>query len=308
MLENLSSQELLILHLIVSLLSALLATQLFKIRYKGSIKTLFIFLLGFTLLLPILGCIVVLTFSILYAFVKKKSFLTQVKHFNKKEFYNNPYPQVKRIFGEGAIVDLASNQMNHSPNKMKGLVFMAENPSKKNFSLIKGLLSDPDNEIRLYSFSLLNTLETELNDKITKTLSRYEKENNPEQKAILATELASLYWEFIHYGLSDAESTKFILSKVETYAKLALAVKKEFTTYTILAKVAFSKNNYKKAEKLFKKALTMGASHTVVAPYLAEVAYKQGDYYEVKQQLSQISPLELTSMTAPLYRQWVKAS
>jgi hypothetical protein len=304
---SLSTEELFILHFMISITIATATTTLLKNRYNTHLLWLFILLFSINLVIPILGYLFTLTLTTILIVVKKRHYLHSVETFNHEEFLKNSFPQVRRIFGEGAISSLATDTQNHSPNKMKGLVFMANHPSKKNFSLIKGLLSDANNEIRLYSFSVLANAEGELNDKISHALQIFNSTIDSYKKAKLASELAFYYWEFIHYGLSDKETNKFIMEKVTYYANFAL--KHHFESgelYTLLGKNAFLQKAYVDASTYFHKALKLGIKKSTIAPYLAEISYNNRKFKEVTTLLREINPLETSTLTAPLLAQWTK--
>jgi len=302
---SLSTQELLMLHLLLSSTLAIVASTLLKNKYTTPFLWIFTIIFSINLIAPILGYLFTFTLTIILVWVKKKHYLHSVETFNHEEFLKNSYPQVKRIFGEGAINSLATDTQNHSPNKMKGLVFMANHPSKDNFSLIKGLLSDPNNEIRLYSFSVLANAEGELNDKISHTQQIFDATIDSLKKAKLASELAFYYWEFIHYGLSDKETNKFIMDKVTYYANFALGHHFESgKLYALLGKNAFLQKAYLDASVYFHKALKLGIKKSTIAPYLAEISFDNRKFTEVHTLLLEINPLETSALTAPLRAQW----
>jgi tetratricopeptide (TPR) repeat protein len=245
--------------------------------------------------------------SIALVIVKKQNYLHNVQSINQKEFLQNHFPKVHRIFGEGAITSLSTDTSNHSPNKMKGLVFISNQPVKYNFSLIKTLLSDPDNEIRLYSFSILSQAESKLNDKITQTLKELENTKNLYIRSELMETLACYHWEFIHYGLSDTETEKMILDKVIYYANLALEQQpKNARIHFLLGKVLFYQKSYVYASRYFQKALDYGIPKACYAPYLAEIAYNHKEFKNIKNLFSKMNPLETSTLIASVHKQWIE--
>ncbi len=304
-LSTLSYTDLFLLHSVISIVVTTISTYFLKKHYEDSNERIFFIILIFNLCLPIIGYFFAITFSIILSYTRDKTYLHNSKEFNKGEFNKNNFPTVKRIFGESAVISLSTDKNNLSKNKMKGLVFMAENPTKQNFSLIKQLLSDKDNEIRLYSFSLINSTERELTEKISQIQNSLNKSSNEVEHSRLATQLAYLYWEFIYLGLIDKETNSLVVDKINNYSKIALMDEdNKGKIFTLLGKVSFHQKKFKKASTFFQKAIKEGIKKSKVAPYLAEIAYEKKSFSDVKAILSEMNPMENSSFTAPIYKQW----
>ncbi len=295
----------LIIHLILSIMIALIATLILKERFKEHFLILFFSLFIFNLLLPIVAYIATIVLSPLLAYSPKKQYLHQVKHFNKEEFFSNPYPKIQRLFGESAVVSLATDPNNHSPNKMKGLVFMAKHPNRQTHMLTRGLLSDRDNEIRLYSFSLLSAKEQQLNERITQLIAELEKTADKSEQSRLKGALAENYWEFVYQGLTEAENIPIMIEKVEHFAKEALLGSQDKAPlFLLLAKSFFTHRDYTQALHYFQAALQAGIPRVRVLPYLAEIAFEKRAFKEVRHLMQELQTNEIPSRIAPLQSLW----
>jgi len=301
-------QSLLVIHIAISFVISLIVTIILKKKFETNTLLLFIALLFFNVVLPIIAHVISLFFLPVLVFAKKKVYIHNVQTFDKNEFFKRPYPKIDRIFGEGAIVSLIKDKDNYSPNKMKSLAFMSQNSTKQNNELIRELLSDNDNEIRLYSFSLLNDKEKELTTVISKMLSKLKETKNTKNKASIYAEISSLYWEFIHFGLVTPESEAEIINNVEKYAQKSLELQpNNGKLILLLAKVNFKREKYKSSYQFFKQTLKLGINKSVVNPYLAELDFENREFDRVKKLLNEISPLETSFLTNPLYLQWKSA-
>jgi hypothetical protein len=298
-------QNLLVTHIAISFAISLIVTIILKKKFETNTLLLFIALFIFNILLPILAHVISLFFLPVLALAKKKVYIHNVQTFDKNEFFKRPYPKINRIFGEGAIVSLTKDKDNYSPNKMKSLAFMSQNSTKQNNELIRELLSDNDNEIRLYSFAILNDKEKELNAVISKMLSKLKETKDDKNKASIYAEISSLYWEFIHFGLVTSESEIEIIKNVEKYAQKSLEIQpNNGKLILLLAKVNFKRRKYKSSYQFFKQALRLGINKSIVNPYLAELDFENREFGRVKKLLNEISPLETSFLTNPLYLQW----
>jgi UDP-N-acetylmuramate-alanine ligase len=188
---------------------------------------------------------------------------------------------------------------------MKALVFMAENLTKQNISLIKNLLSDKDNEIRLYSYSLINNMERDINENIEQKKKQLLKEVSFEKRSLLLSELATLYWEMVYYGISDGETKSFMYDKVKYYANEAMqSIKYRGPLSLLLAKVNFAEKNYSKALALFIDAIQKGMDKNTINPYLAEISFELKDFKSVKQSMQDVNQHEVSMLIDPIAQEW----
>ncbi len=306
LLPTFQPNKIIYLHIFISLIIALISTFLLKNRYNKPTYTIFLLIFSFNILLPIISNIITIFISIVLANTKDKKYLHNVQKFNKQEFLNNNFKVVNRIFGEATVTKLSTNTHNNVKQKMKSLVFLSNNPDKKNFPIIKKLLSDRDNEVRLFSFSLLNSSESELNEKITSTLKEFNSTKDEKKKSKIAGELAHLHWDFIYYGFANLETEGLVIENTENFSNIALkneVIKGE--TNLLLGKVQLYKKDYDSAVKSFKLAIFHGVKKSIINFYLAEIAYEKKAYLETKSLLKEIKTEETSLATAPIHRQWV---
>jgi len=293
------------IHIALSAIIAIISSLILKDRFKYNFILLLISIFIINFCLPIVGYIATLLLSPIITYTYKKKYLHQIKHFNKDEFLSNPYPKVKRVFGEGAVVSLVTDPNNHSPNKMKSLVFMSQHPNIQTHKLIRELLSDKDNEIRLYSFSILNSKEQQLNDQINNLLKQIKLSKNKEEKSNLKEEVAQNYWEFINQGLTEPKNIPIIVERIKHFAQKALKnSKNKAPILLILAKSYFAIKDYSKALDFFNEALKAGIPKIKVLPYLAEIAYEKRDFIEVKRLMQELKIKETHSSIIPIKNIW----
>jgi hypothetical protein len=292
-------------HVIVSLCVSIIAYFFLKKKYQEKSALIFVLFLIFNLVFPVLGLLLSIWLSILLSVVKEKQYLHNVEKFSKEELYTNSFPVVNRIFGEGALIKLTHKSLTHSENRMKALVFMAENLTKQNISLIKNLLSDKDNEIRLYSYSLINNMERDINENIEQKKKQLLKEVSFEKRSLLLSELATLYWEMVYYGISDGETKSFMYDKVKYYANEAMqSIKYRGPLSLLLAKVNFAEKNYSKALALFIDAIQKGMDKNTINPYLAEISFELKDFKSVKQSMQDVNQHEVSMLIDPIAQEW----
>jgi tetratricopeptide (TPR) repeat protein len=236
--------------------------------------------------------------------VKYKKLLKNTKTLNMQEL-DHAFPRVKRIFGEGSMMELMSNENAPRQKRMKALSIMAEDMNQKNIALIKHSLADKDDEIRLFSFSLLDKLEQNINTKIHLASVKFENEADEEKRVNAAKELAYLYWDMIYFDLSDDILKEFLIKESLKYANIAFKYNMRDTAINILlGKIYLVKNEYEQAETQFVMAIESGVQKEYIIPYLAELYFERGNYRSIRAMLNVVHGLGINAKLYPVVAQW----
>ena len=223
--------------------------------------------------------------------------------------FETEFPEIERIFGEGSMSSLLSNGQASTSLKMKALVSMADNITQNNLVLIKNSLSDKDDEIRLYSFAIIDKMERGINKSIHIKLTEFnELEIEDEKRIKLAEELTYLYWDMVYYELSDEDLKKFILAEVQKYAKIVLNHNLNHTNINILlGKVYLMLERYEDASTCFAIVIEQEGERSYTYPYLAEVFFNQRNFKSTKALLNSSNTLKINTTMSSIVEQWKSA-
>lgn len=294
-----------LLHIIGCAVISYVALQFLRERFPASKQSAFLFVFLFNLAIPILGYFFSLWIAYYLKNVRYKETLSDVHFVNLDEFSTH-FIDVERAFGEGSMYELLQNDYVSTSLKIKAIVSMSDNLSQKNISIIKHTLSSNNDEVRLFSFAVIDKIERGINQKIHKNLGKFKTHVNPKKKAAIAKELASLYWEMIYYELSEDSLRDYLLEEVVKYVLIA---KKEFPydlkLNVMLGRVYMLLQEYEKAATEFTYIMEMNLDENAfVGPYLAEINFNAGNYKTVQSIMSHISGLHLNSTLHPIVQQW----
>lgn len=307
MLEEVTAGSLLVFYAIHALLSALFSaipSYFLTLRYKDSWLRLFLLFFFFNMALPVIGYLFTLWLSYYLFHIKYALILKNTKMLNMEEL-DQEFPRVKRAFGEGSMVELMSNAFAPQELRMKALSAMAENMTQKNVAMIKHSLSDKDDEIRLYSFSLIDHIEHGLNNKIHEASLHFNNAKDEEQKFSAAKELALLYWEMVYFDLSDEVLKNYLIKESFKYAKIAFSKHMNDTSLNVLlGKIYLAKKEYECAETQFVLAIENGLDHEYIIPYLAELYFLRGNYRSIRSMFSTAESLGMNTVMHPVVEQW----
>ena len=298
-------------YLVGSLLFAVGAARLLQKRYpgqRGGVTAFFFFMM---VVMPLVGWIVAAWVLAYLLGVKYQVRTLEFHTIHFDEFFER-FPKVQRRFGEGAMHQIMHNEHIPITLRLSALTMLAEYPDKRNLALIKQLLSSHNDEIRLFSFSVIDGVEHDINEKIHKALQIFEKSEEDSNKIRAAEQLAYLYWELVYLELADEVLTDFLLREVERYASYAVERKLEVPRLCILlGRVAFEKGRLEEATAYFHRALECGKkirmeSIDYILPYLAEIAFRERNFREVAEQLKGVKNYELNTHLNALTRMWVR--
>jgi len=303
-----SITEFYLLHALASLIVAFFSMIFLAKRFEDHIYSVIGFFFLFNIAVPIVGYFLTVWLVYYLLHVKYEKLLDNVSYINMVEF-ETEFPEIKRIFGEGSMSDLFSSGQAPSALKMKALVSMADNITQNNISIIKSSLSDKDDEIRLYSFAIIDKMERGINKSIHTKLTEFNAlDAEDEKRVILAEELAYLYWDMVYFELSDEDLKKFILSEVQKYAKIVLKHNMEHMNINILlGKVYLMLKQYENASTCFAIVIEQEGESSYTYPYLAEIFFNQKNYRSTKALLNASKNLEMNSTLSPIIEQWKSA-
>ncbi|MEA1918886.1 MAG: hypothetical protein U9N52_03515 [Campylobacterota bacterium] len=303
-----SITEFYVIHALASLVVAFFATIFLKKRFEDHTYSLIGFFFLFNIAVPIAGFFFTAWLIYYLLHVKYEKVLNNISYINMVEF-ETEFPEIERIFGEGSMSDLLSNGQASSALKMKALVSMADNITQNNVALIKNSLSDKDDEIRLYSFAIIDKMERGINKSIhTKLTELNALDTEDEKRIILAEELAYLYWDMVYFELSDEDLKKFILTEVQKYAKIVLNHNMNHMNINILlGKVYLMLERYEDASTCFAIVIEEEGESSYTYPYLAEIFFNQKNFRSTKALLNSSKNLKINSTLSPIIEQWKSA-
>ena len=298
-------QYLFVLHVIISILIAYVSSNYLHVRFKTSKRRVFAFIFLFNISLPIIGYISSIWITYFTKHVRYQKEIKRVNFIDLEQFEYN-FISIQREFGEGSIQEMLLNKYVPTEKKIKALVSLAENISQNNIQIIKNTLSSKDDEVRLYSFAIVDKIERDINSKIYSTLNLFKTTEDKVEKASLARDLAFLYWELVYYELSDESLKSFLLKEVVNYINIAQEVHADdYKLCVLLGRVYMMNKEYELASIQFTLANELSPNELAyIMPYLAEINFITGHYSVVKSIINEASGLDLNSKLYPIVEQW----
>lgn len=181
-----------------------------------------------------------------------------------------------------------SNEEAPVATRLRALVALQNISGRVATPLLRNALADPSEDIRLLAYGLLDSQEKRINRAIHAQSIRLAAapEGSPQHVAA-ARRLSGLYWELVYQRLVQGDLRLHALQQSLHYTRLAL-VRDPLDAALLLhqGRLAQKLGDLEGARSFYGRALSLGLPETRVVPYLAEAAYRLGDYETVRSLLS----------------------
>jgi len=291
-------------HLLSSLLISYAVWIILPKKYKDSKIASYLLIFFISFIIPVLSFVGFLIYIIL--FKKRKEIVKiPIQKADINEILNEKIVINKRNYGESSLKIFATQTDLPNNLRLKAFLYLTQLNLPKSFELIKHGLKDPDDEIRLLSFSVINKMEKNINKKIHDQLTLLQKSKSLHKIANIHKELSKLYWEYVYIGLADYEYQKYIFSQIEYHAKEALEfIDDDPYLYITLGKLYLRKKDFDKAYKFFIKAKKLNTQEYKTLPYIAEIYFYKKEFKKVKDIFNKNPYLKLDPYLFPIVSLW----
>ncbi len=262
-------------------------------------------------------------FFLLAFFVPFLTFFTMIGIVLTARFFSKPviyYPFVKvelpeftlgsagirNSLGEGAIRTRLNTPSLSTEVRMKALLSAHAMSARYSIPMLKELLGDEADDLRLLAYGMLDNREKTLNALIHELLKKLESCSKPDLRQLYQKQLAELYWAFAYEHLAEGDMLTYMLGQAEHYTRAALESRLDGDMWILFAQILIKQQQYQAAETAFNEAINLGISATRIQPYLAELAYERHDYKAVRDHLKLIPFNNQIPQIANIQRFWLR--
>jgi tetratricopeptide (TPR) repeat protein len=188
--------------------------------------------------------------------------------------------------------------------RLRALLMVQSMPARIANPLIREMLSDPAEDLRLIAYGILDTREKTINARIHATSQKLERTSAAE-RPLLEKQLAELYWELIYQGLVQGDLREHAAQQARVHLERAVAGDPDDAALRALAgQIAMSNGRYDEAQRAFEQALELGLPDNRVLPYMAEVAFRRRRFDEVRALAGRLASLPSTHRIDHVVHYW----
>jgi hypothetical protein len=292
------------MQLISALLIATAVRLILPPRFRKPGFATWLLLFAFCLFVPVIGSLVCVSGIIWGVFWPRDAEVDSVGEVTLPRFA--VYLVSRIAHGSGARLQAKlANPAIAVDDRVTALVAIQAMPTRTTGTVLRDLLGDPVEDVRLLAYGMLDSAEKKITQRIYELLGKLNEDTDPREVEETSRMLAELYWELIYQNLVQGEMQRFAAQQVEKYAQQALAIDDgNAALWVTRGRLALLDRNVAQADEYFEKALSRGFPGDRLLPWIAESAYLRRDYRAVGNALSSLGEGASLPALRSIVRYW----
>lgn len=215
----------------------------------------------------------------------------------------------RRDLPAGQTARIARDQSQPQAQRIRAVLALRDMSPRMALPVLRKLLSDPDEEIRLLAYGISNTWEQRLTDSLQDALREVEvvRHAAPSGPALAraAQRVAELQMEFIYQGLAQGDLRDFALQQALHYCKIARdALPQDTGLQMMFLRLSLAAGKTDAAREVLEHLTSEGASPTLWRPYAAELEWIQRQFGRVSEVLQPLGTRQVAPRLRPVVRVW----
>ncbi|HUQ25413.1 MAG TPA: tetratricopeptide repeat protein [Burkholderiales bacterium] len=159
--------------------------------------------------------------------------------------------------------------------RLSALLSAQAMPARAANPLIREMLSDPSEDVRLIAYGILDTREKTINARIH-ALARLLPQAQGARRAAIEKQLAELYCELMYQGLVQGDLRAHAAAQARAHVEQALAINGDDPAlHALLGRIALRSGDYDTAERALGIERLRGRPEARMLPYLAELGFRR---------------------------------
>jgi hypothetical protein len=132
-------------------------------------------------------------------------------------------------FRQAGVRQFLQNELAPVPQRLRAMVALSHAPSRIGSPVLRELLGDAEDDLRLLAYGLLDSREKHLNADIHEARRRLAAATDADERSGIAHQLAALYWELIYQGLVQGDLLDYAVSEALRYTEVDIGLLLEGT-------------------------------------------------------------------------------
>jgi tetratricopeptide (TPR) repeat protein len=218
-----------------------------------------------------------------------------------------------RLFRGLSVRQLLTDVHATATLRTRALNAIASKPARIAGDLLRRLLSDPVEDLRLVAYGLLDSQEKVLRGRIASQeavlaqidATPHDAWTDQASRAEVRRHLAELHFELVYQSLVLGDVREHTLARAIEHAEAAVALDPtDGGLRQLLARMHLERGDSPRAREDLLQAAEHGLPLQRVRPYLAEMAFQRRDWHIVREEMGHIDPHTVTPRMAALVRYW----
>lgn len=291
---------------LAALTMALFVLGVLPAHYRRPLAGAFLHVFVICLFLPVIGHIIFLSLIIVTVVFPVVTQLADSMVVDNPKFVTYLISRVTHSGGARLRARL-TNRQGTTEDRMAAMVAIQSLPSHITDGMLRQLLVDPNEEIRLLAYGIVDGAEKAIMKRVFLAQESLVDAVSSAEKSHANSRLAELYWELIYQHLVQGEMHRYSLQQVIHYAHEALKHhNKNATMWYLLGRCALLENKPKEAQEHLRNAQHYRFPTDRLLPWLAEAAFLQRDYGSISKLLIPLGSNTAPPLLQPSVRYWSK--
>ena len=190
-------------------------------------------------------------------------------------------------------------------DRMSALLSIQEVPASVTADLLRQLLADPLDDIRLLAYGMLDGKEKAISQRLLAEEKTLKEATADDERFGAHKRLAELQWELVFQKLVEGDMRLFACRQARTHAQAALNIKSDDAgIWFLLGRVKLVLHDLAAGQQALGRAQQCGLPRTVVIPYLAEYAYAERQFAKIAALYGELTAVPGALQLASSYTYW----
>lgn len=290
-----------------ALASALVASVLFPLlgkQQRAKPLPAYAFFFAVAFFVPVLGVAGLLGAVVIGRLVPERA-RRETFDLHAAPVYDPRADEIASVKSKGGVRVQLSDAGAPTEIRLKALLAVQALPARVANPLVREMLSDPSDDLRLVAYGILDAREKSINARIHAANQRLMQQPPARERAQLERLLADLYWEMVYQGLVQGDLRDHAMAQSRRHVDQALSLDPEDGgLWSLCGRLAAQEGDYGEAERAFERARRFGLPEARVLPYLCEVAFRQRRFGEVEQFAARLAATPQVQRIAQVVKYW----
>ncbi|WP_424192369.1 hypothetical protein ACMYR3_13045 [Ampullimonas aquatilis] len=296
-----------LLHGIASILLAVVLSPFMPKPYHRPRRWLILYLFAINFFIPIAGFIMMLAGFVISRLLPKLSGLKQYESIAVPE-YNTHRDHEGTGFRSGQVRARLSNYSVPVDNRLQALLAVQDAPARATSGILRELLTDPMEDLRLLAYGLLDGKEKSITQKIMNEREALKTVHNRREAKQMHKRIAELYWELIYQNLVQGDMATFAAQEAFEHAELGLEQDPDDAgLWFLLGRIGLSRNDLLAADEALGFCELRGFPRERLLPYLSELRFRQRRFDDVRQLMREQAQYANSPALVPIQNYWAAA-
>lgn len=292
------------LHLGASLMFALAARAGLPERYRTPAAPVVALFVAFGFFIPLFGMLGLAAAFAVMRLVPGSRRLRPFVGVHAPEYVSPQHENAHRLRAAGLQSTLLDVTL-PAEVRARSLVTLQNMPPRVSGPLLRKLLADPSDDLRLAAYGMIDGREKQITGSIAAELAALERSASPAARLYSLRLLAEQHWELVYADLVQGDLREHAIGEGLRHVEAALALAAEESGLWFLkGKLLQAGRRHDEAAQAYSIAIASGLPESRALPYLAEIAYARRDFPLLRQYMAAIAETQHTPAMAAVIRYW----